>query len=278
MARLLLRGTLLGPGFSGTELLSHPSSTAARSLEAVLFDKDGTLCRSEPMLVGLAQARIFCCRSLLSERYPQLAGTVLPALELRLEATYGLRDGCLDPAGTTAVASREHNLISTATALAQAGMGWPEALELAEEVFARTDVPPASSPVAQPQATAGLHELIERLRDSGVACAVISNDEREGIEAFLEREKLRSHFQALRSAGDRPHKPDPAAVSALCSELGVDPLGCALIGDANSDLVMAERAGVGIVLGYTAGWQQRPPLQSRFPQLAHWRELEVRSA
>ena len=41
----------------------------------------------------------------------------------------------------------------------------------------------------------------------------------------------------------RPAKPDPAAVLGLCSRLGVSPSACALIGDASSDLLMAERVG-----------------------------------
>jgi phosphoglycolate phosphatase len=49
-----------------------------------------------------------------------------------------------------------------------------------------------------------------------------------------------------------------------------------LIGDANSDLRMARAAGVPVVLGYTAAWRRRPPLDPSFPQLHHWSELELR--
>jgi phosphoglycolate phosphatase len=37
------------------------------------------------------------------------------------------------------VAARDHNLIATATALAQVGLGWPEALAISEAVFAVSD-------------------------------------------------------------------------------------------------------------------------------------------
>ena len=43
MAKLLLRGIELG------------------QVEAVLFDKDGTLSISEPQLITLAKARVFLC-------------------------------------------------------------------------------------------------------------------------------------------------------------------------------------------------------------------------
>ena len=114
MACLQLRGTNLG------------------DVDAVLFDKDGTLSISEPQLITLAEARVFLCLD-----------QVEPAqrLELRglLERAYGLRAGAICPAGITAVASRDHNLIATATALVQVGWGWPEALALSEQVFAEAD-------------------------------------------------------------------------------------------------------------------------------------------
>jgi phosphoglycolate phosphatase len=259
------------------QLLLRGSPLASAAIEAVLFDKDGTLSHSEPMLLALARARIAHCQQLLSERHPELAAAVLPALAPRLIDTYGLQGDTLHPAGTTAVASREHNLISTATALAQVGLGWPEALELAEAVFESTDALQHSAGSPPPQATEGLHELLLQLNRGGVACAVLSNDEQQGIEAFLTAHSLSGCFQALRSAEHHPRKPDPAAVAALCQELGVEPRRCALIGDANSDLMMAERAGVAVVLGYCAGWRHRPPLAPRFAQLAHWRELGLRS-
>jgi phosphoglycolate phosphatase len=61
----------------------------------------------------------------------------------------------------------------------------------------------------------------------------------------------------------------------LCASLGIPPANCALIGDASSDLRMAEAAGVGLTLGYTAGWSTAPPLQHHLPRIGHWRELTV---
>jgi phosphoglycolate phosphatase-like HAD superfamily hydrolase len=49
MAHLLLRGVPLGPPSGGIS-----------SIDAVLFDKDGTLSHSEAMLQALAAARVDC--------------------------------------------------------------------------------------------------------------------------------------------------------------------------------------------------------------------------
>ena len=93
-------------------------------VEAVLFDKDGTLSISEPQLLTLAQARVLLCLEAVA---PELQAPLQPLLQ----RAYGLLPAGVCPAGITAVASREHNLIATATALVQVGLGWPEALALA---------------------------------------------------------------------------------------------------------------------------------------------------
>jgi phosphoglycolate phosphatase len=248
-------------------------------IDAVLFDKDGTLSISEPILQTLAQARVFQCLKLLAQRHPELVADPgqRTAAEALLQRAYGLHAAGVHPAGTTAVGSRAHNLISTATVLAQVGLGWPEARELAEAVFAATDNLHGQGSPQRPEATDGLHQLVAQLASAGVLCAVISNDEVAGIEAFLHSHQLNQHFCGLWSAEHTPHKPDPAAVHGLCSELGVSPLRCALIGDANSDLRMARTAGVAVVLGYTAAWSSTPPLDPSFAQLQHWSELTLQT-
>jgi phosphoglycolate phosphatase len=259
MAHLLLNGIAQGaPGWT---------------LKAVLFDKDGTISLSEPMLEALAAARLDQC---LKRAAPLLAEPgLLDELGDLLARAYGLTDEGVDPAGITAVASREHNLIATATALVQVGIGWPESMALSDQVFCLTDGLHGQLSEHRPQLTDGLGPLIAALAEAGVRCAVISNDQSEGIEAFLTAHGLERHFQGLWSAGHRPAKPDPGAVQGLCSALGVDPGDCALIGDANSDLRMALAAGVPVVLGYRAGWRIPPPLDGSIPRLEHWRELQV---
>ena len=254
-------------------LRGNPLPCGDRPLEAVLFDKDGTMSHSEPMLVTLAQARVFHCLDLADldtndpERHRDLGAL--------LHRAYGLAPEGVHPAGTMAVASRDQNLVATATALVQVGLGWPEALAMAEAVFARTDALHGQGSEQRPAPTAGLLPLLESLRLAGVRCAVISNDHVDGIEAFLAAHDLASYVQAIWSAEHQPRKPDPAAVHGLCAELGVAVESCALIGDANSDLRMARAAGVPVVLGYRAGWRRPVDLDDSFLQLDHWEELRV---
>ena len=255
--------------FLGQRRLGH--------VKAVLFDKDGTLSHSEPMLTLLAEARIAAALQLHDPA--QRCGTgAAQRLETLLRQAYGLSPAGLDPAGTIAVAARDHNLISTATVLTLVGHGWPEALAISEEIFRRTDHHHGSGSPQVPQPTPGLRALLQALHAAGAPCAVISNDEAHGIHGFLRDHALSDPFVALWSADHQPRKPDPAAVRQLCHSMGLRPAECALIGDANSDLRMAEAAGVPVVLGYSGGWSQPVRLDPRFPQLKHWRELGVGQA
>lgn len=258
MPHLLLRGLPLGP--PGWEI------------EAVLFDKDGTMSHSEPMLEALAEERLRHCLQLVAGR---IAPDHLGELRNLLARAYGTSSGRIDPAGITAVASREHNLIATATALSQMGLGWPDALAFSEQVFALTDGLHGEGSPKRPQPTPGLAAFVAALRQAGIGCAVISNDHEAGIRGFLSTHGLQERFQGLWSADHRPAKPDPRAVHALCDELGVAPGRCALIGDADSDLRMARAAGLPVVLGYRGGWRQPPLLRAEGPRLEHWNELTV---
>ncbi len=238
-------------------------------IEAVLFDKDGTLSHSEPHLLALATTRLRHC--------VRLSGTAdAEGLADLLTRAYGLHPehNSLSPAGTIAVAARDHNLLSTAVALTQVGHGWPESIVLAEETFrlADLDLPPGTA-VAAP--TEGVLDLVRRLRQHHVLCAVISNDDTAGIQDFLRAHELTEDFAAIWSAEHRPRKPNPESVHALCRILGVPPSRCALVGDANSDLHMARAAGVAVVIGYRGGWRQALDLEHTYPGLDHWRELLV---
>lgn len=260
MAWLFLRGEPLGT-------VGNPAN-----IHAVLLDKDGTMSKSEPKLLALAKMRISHCLNLSGERETsQLADL--------LRRTYGLHPegSSLDPAGITAVAARDHNLISTAVALSQVGHGWPESMVLAHETFRLADLD-LHQVTEGSEMTEGLSDFLTALHTFAVPWAVISNDETSGIQRFLDQHGFSNQIAAIWSAEHQPRKPDPKAIHQLCQELGLPPANCALVGDANSDLHMARSAGVAVVLGYRGGWQRPVQLDGDFPLLDHWSELSVGGA
>ncbi len=255
MAHLKLKDRLLGP------------------VQGVLFDKDGTLSHSEPRLIELADARI-------EEAERQFRSRGASALRLRelhdlLERTYGRSLDGVIPDGTLAVASRHHNLLSTATVFCQMNLSWPQSLVLAQEVFDQVDsdretLYPGGYPIGLlPDAA----RLLKELSGAGIICAVISNDTTEGIQNFLDQHQLNDCVSGLWSADHLPAKPDPDAVHGLCSQLDLKAEDCALIGDADTDLLMARQAGIGLTLGYVAGWHRLPKLTAHEHLINDWSEL-----
>ena len=257
MAELLLKGQPIG------------------RVKGVLFDKDGTLSRSEPHLLQLADNRI--TQALQIWREQGGAAHSEDALRQQLRDAFGRRDNGLDPAGTLAVAARRDNLTSMATVLCLQGCTWPEASRIAAESFDASDQSPAGLPAIS-ELLPGVAGLIAALDQAAVTMAVISNDTRDGIDQFLSHHDLHKRIRDLWSADDRPSKPDPGAVQALCGQLGLHPKDCALIGDAETDLTMATAAGIGVVLGFRGGWALPLHLPSADHLVERWVDLNVRTS
>ena len=255
MPRLLLRDSCIG------------------TIDAVLFDKDGTLSHSEPHLLSLAQRRIDTAASLWCEHCSEQS--LEAQLREGLRHAFGIIPDGLRPDGTIAVAARQDNLVSAATVFCLLGSSWPDALTLAKASFDQVDINDHAASTTQTPSPLlpGAKTFLHQLEHHAVPAAVISNDTRPGIEQFLAHHQLTTQFQQNWSADDAPRKPDPEAVAQLCARLSLEPANCALIGDAETDLQMAVAAGVGVVVGYRGGWSSHPRLPSAHHVMDHWREL-----
>ncbi|MFL0757738.1 MAG: HAD family hydrolase [Prochlorococcus sp.] len=247
------------------------------TIQGVLFDKDGTLSHSEPNLVDLATGRID--QAVQRFHGGHLNVNEVSQLKKLLSAAYGVNSRGIHPGGTIAVASRNQNLISTATVFCLLGESWPQALALADEIFAAVDArqDQAPSTAETRPLLPGVISLLQSLRTAGVICAVISNDTSSGIKSFLSQNNLHDSITEIWSAEHQPAKPNPDAVKALCKLIKLAPAQCALIGDADSDLQMARQAGIGISLGFMAGWNQPPILTAHQHLIHHWDDLTVRA-
>ncbi len=97
-------------------------------------------------------------------------------------------------------------------------------------------------------------EMLNAMPD--IVLAIATGKSRRGLYGALEREGLRSYFVTLQTADDAPSKPHPAMLHQAMRETGIGPNRTVMIGDATFDMIMANRAGVpaiGVAWGY-----QRP--------------------
>ena len=92
---------------------------------------------------------------------------------------------------------------------------------------------------------------------------------------MLSKNNLKGFLSDYWSADHSPAKPNPIAVKKLCTILGLQPSECALVGDADSDLRMARESGIGLILGFTGGWTNKPHLTQQQHLIHTWNELTV---
>lgn len=231
-------------------------------IAAVIFDKDGTLADVAHYLKLLAIARA----DHIAADFPDLKEPLLQA--------FGVRSNHLDPTGLQAVGTRQENLIAAAAFVATQGIPWIAALERANAAFAAADREFTAKAELTPP-LAGVMELVEQLHRAGCALAIISSDRTSEIEAFLDTYQLKPFFQLWQGGDEPPPKPDPQVFLRVCDRLGVRPDQAVVIGDADSDGLMAQRGGAAGSIGVTWGWHSPPVLNYCDCILASPLEIEI---
>ena len=256
------------------ELLIRNNS--AGCIKAIIFDKDGTLSNSEECLLELAKTRI----NFSENKFKKLKINRIKIWLLRklLEAIYGFKINSLSPNASLAIASREHNIISTATIFNLFGFNWFESLSISQEIFNEVDffLSNQQDKVKKTRnIIAGASDLLVSLKKEKVSLALMTNDTQAGIEEFISINKLDGIFNNLWSYENKPSKPNPDAVIELCKKMNLNPSECALISDADTDLKMAKEANIKLVIGFTGGWGNPPTLTEQKFLIKKLNELKV---
>nr|AUG32608.1 hypothetical protein PLO_624 [Paulinella longichromatophora] len=249
--------------------LLHLRGESIAEIKAVLFDKDGTLAYSQPNLEILAHTRIFYCQQ-------SVAANQRKKLNKLLMSAYGIHQTQILPTSSISVASRHHNMISTATVFCQIGIPWAKAVRDASAIFQATDKCYQKINQFIDETTELAEQYLKALHSEGVICGVISNDNEIEIWRFLKYHRLENLVQIIWSSEDQPSKPNSEVIYHICDILQLQPVECMLISDADTDLYMAQKAGTGLTLGYTNGWTTNNVLYFGDYQVSNWSELEIR--
>lgn len=205
-------------------------------IEAVLFDKDGTLADTSGFLQHLAQARV------------QAIQSRIPEVDDRLLWSMGVSAGRWNPAGLMAVGTRHENCVAAAAYVAETGCSWATALGLVQQAFAEADRA-CGDKAAQTRPYDDTESCLGRLAAAGLDLAILTGDTLAHTRAFLDRYDLNQWIQAIGAADTDPAKPDPASVWRLCEKLGVSPDQAILVGDSAIDMQAARSAGVAAAIG-----------------------------
>lgn len=234
-------------------------------IKAVLFDKDGTLADSAAYLRAVGQRRA------------RLIDAQVPGVQDPLLMAFGFDEARqLDPAGLLAIGSRRETEIVAAGYVAETGMGWQAAQAIARTAFEDAEQSWPDKAVATPlfgEAKA----LLQGLAESGVAIAILSADITVNIDRFVDHNGLQGWVRLTRGADQFPAKPDPAAYRLACEQLGLSPAETIMVGDAPTDLSMAQGAGAAAAIGVTWGWPGLSHIAGADLLLTHWAQLHWES-
>ncbi|MEL7037101.1 MAG: HAD family hydrolase [Cyanobacteria bacterium J06592_8] len=204
-------------------------------IDAIIFDKDGTLEDSEKNL------------RLLATKLSRLIDSQIPGIGEPLLMAYGVNDDQLDPAGLMAVGSRRENEIASAAYIAETGRGWLESMEIAAQAFEEAD---QYMEDADPSPLfAGSSQKLKCLAEVGLKLAILSAAPLQEVEAFVERYQLADYIQVQMGVDQGLSKPDPVLYLQACQNLGVIAAKTLMIGDAAVDMEMAKQAGAAGCIG-----------------------------
>jgi len=220
-------------------------------VQAVLFDKDGTLANVETYLRALGSARAQSVAAHLhTSKATQLQSAVL--------STFGLSPDRLDPAGLLAVGSRYENEIAAAACLAAVGCGWIAAVERVKAAFVEAETALAPKVHKTPM-LAGVNDLISRLAAAGVKVGIVSSDLHSEVAAFVDYYQLAEVSWYCGASSTTLPKTHPDFLQFACEALMVDLAKTLVIGDSAADYRLASQGAAGF-LGMTGGWQEPPDI------------------
>ncbi|KPQ38557.1 MAG: HAD family hydrolase [Phormidium sp.] len=206
-----------------------------KNIQAIIFDKDGTLLDTQDFLRRLGLARI---RRLDAQ---------IPGVGESLMMAFGIEGDRLDPTYLLAVGSRHENLIAAAAYVAETGRNWAESLQIAREAFDDSDrllKDDDTSPLF-----VGSLEVLHDLANAGFKLGILSADTSERVAQFVQSCQLDHLIGVKLGVDDGPSKPDPALFQQACAALGVSPQEAIMVGDSPLDIDMAQRAGAAGTIG-----------------------------
>ncbi|MEG1699710.1 MAG: HAD family phosphatase [Alistipes sp.] len=180
-------------------------------IQAAIFDMDGTLVNNT--YAHIRAFEIFCARH------------GVRGWEVRLKDAFGMGNDDIMRTILPEALIREKGLAALAD----------EKEAIYRELYA-PDIRPM----------AGLVELLTKLRETGIRCAVGSSAYMTNVDFVLEKCNIGEFFEAKISGNEVTHcKPHPEIYLTTAARLGCTPAECLVFEDAKAGIEAAKRAGIG---------------------------------
>jgi phosphoglycolate phosphatase len=232
------------------------------NIQAVIFDKDGTLEDSQAFLRELGQKR------------SRLIDAQIPGIGEPLLMAFGIDGEKLDPTGLIAVGSRRETEIAAAAYIAETGRGWLESLAIARSAFEEADRYLKDAANTTPLFVGSL-EVLKFLCEAGLKLGILSAASTARVQSFVKRHQLDPYIQLQQGVDEGPSKPDPSLFLQACQTLGVEPASTLMVGDSAGDIEMARRAGAAGCIGICWGTPAAAHLEAADVAISQLDEIQV---
>ncbi|MFQ4134840.1 HAD family hydrolase [Nodosilinea sp. PGN35] len=237
-------------------------------IEAIVFDKDGTLADSRGLLQRTAIARAEACAAAV--------GGSDDLVQALLDC-FGVSARSIDPDGLMAAGTREANRQGAVAVLVRLGYPAEQVTELVADCFAAVNAARNGKAAYTPPFD-GTAAMLERLHHSPLKIGVLSSDSPAYVEEFLSCYDLTPWVQVSRgTAPGEPPKPDPTLLREVCDRLQVPIARTLVVGDSRADFALAEQAQAAGFISVSEPWG-RSPVAGATLVLNHWDDLTWRIA
>ncbi|TVQ05476.1 MAG: HAD family hydrolase [Leptolyngbya sp. DLM2.Bin27] len=232
-------------------------------VEAIVFDKDGTLADSHRLLRHTAWARAEACAT---------AAGLGDGVKQALLTCFGVSAQGLDPDGLMAAGTREANRQGAAAVLVQAGYPPAAATPLVAKCFAAVNAK-RSGKAAQTPPFEGTAAMLARLHQSPLKLGVLSSDSPAYVQEFLDYYQLLPWVDDWQGTGpEDPPKPDPTLLVKLCDRLQVSVAHTLVVGDSWADFALVKQAQAAGFVSVSQPWG-RSPVAGATLVLSQWDDL-----
>jgi phosphoglycolate phosphatase len=232
------------------------------AIQAVIFDKDGTLAETQDFLRNLGQKR------------SRLIDAQIPGVQEPLLMAFGLNGNYLNPSGLLAVGTRRENEIAAAAYVAETGRDWIESLAIVRSAFLEADHLFKRKADHTPLVD-GARDILQRLTNAGMKIGILSSDTTANVQDFVARYQLAAFVQLQMGVENGSTKPDPTVLWHACEKLAVTPETVLLIGDSFADSEMARSAGVAGYVGVSWGETKPFPLEQAAVHMTRFSDIQI---
>lgn len=220
-------------------------------IDAIVFDKDGTLIEIYPMLWALINKRLEKLVKLTSKKI------VIPWF---IGAGVNPKTKKINPYGPLACAPKHEEVIVCASTLARCGYKYHEARQLAQAAYDEAD---REMDLKDGLALIpGAKELLEKLWKNKIKVFIATSDSKERAEKMLKILNISKYITDISGSDTvKNSKPSPDAINYIIRKHKIKPTHIAVCGDSILDITMGIAAKVKYNIGVLTGVSSKKELQ-----------------